>query len=788
MEQNKEEDFTGGITDFYLDPAPNKSAKLDNFLISKDRTTTQRCGSELYDVAYPRPVGVTTRIGKAFEFLATVFKVNAGHLWRYLAGTGWVELSGTVLPATDIAFNGATVANTFSVAQMNNHLVVTSDTLGCLPRKVYKDNGNVWRIFSAGLPRIVWPVQPISTDPNPTFAASTPAGKNFLYFFALYRTYTTSDGTVFEDIGPVTVVAATNMSDMTTGANSITIQPRNAAGSGAVGVAFPANSAAEFYDRTNWKMRIWRSKTSGTVGYYVGDMAPGDLNFVDSQHDNALGSVVYIDGDVLDWDPPPIAKYVVAANNAMWYAHVKELEGGVQVLRPFRVRQSIQFGPDKCPASFYTDVDRDITGIGAIGDYPIVFAERKFWRLEGVVDSQGNGFTRKVLVSDTVGCISSDSISQSQRGIAFAGHDGFYFTDGFNVRRVSDDLELTYGRLITDVVNLAGATTVTAATRKRRITGAYDRATDRYWFGVQTGTETLDNDQYVILDANFGLTANSPFTTASSGADLAPTASVFVDGVLLRGDTRGYLFAHRETLYSDREVSASLAAASWFTKAVPFDYMSAARSMGDSTVDKWAGILQAVFLNLTDLSVQPQTCDNDSADWQDLKELRFRSHFIWGQSELVWGEASDIWNYRSFIFFERRFPRGSLRFTYKQVRFKSPYTVILASGVGDDAAFVPGGATMTLTGLTNVFVADYVGYYVHYAQDGYTKAYRILSIAGNVATLDVSANVLVVGSYPWEIRGAPKGERVAMRNNVYTFERFFGNAQPGWRTVDKAGN
>lgn len=778
MAQNNENDFSGGITDYYLDPLPNKHAKMDNWLITGDNTATVRPGSRLYDTAHPR--AEAGRIGKVFEFGSKIFKIIKTKLFRYET-SGWVHLSG-IVPANNVAFPGAIANSTdqtnFSIVQQNNHFLMTSTAQVGMPRKAYLDNGGTWRIFTAGLPALTF------ANSYPTFTPAIAGVSDYIYFFCHTRTYQVSGGVTFKDFGPVVQYPVNTANNMNGVGATITIVPN-------VGNVWPhvADSANEFYDQVNNKISIYRTTTQGTVGYFVGEVAVGSVAaFVDDKSDSELGESLYINGDVLDWDQPPICKFLTQCQDIIWFANVIEVENGAPIKRPYRIRQGIQFGLDKAPVSFFVDVDGDITGMSSIGDFPIVFTERKCWRLEGFVDTQGNGFTRKILLSDTVGCIENDSIIQSQRGLAFAALDGFYFSDGYNVMLISESLALSYSKLLADVYNLVPALTVTKTLRRKRISGSYDRSNDCYYWSIHTDTEKVDNDSHLIFDASMGINANASFTSASSGADYMPSACVFVGDDMIRGDNRGYLLLQKEDYFDDVMIESRPAATDWINKAIPYDYISSARSMGDSTITKWAGVLQTTFVNLSDISIQPQTTDDDQKDWRLLKEMRFRGNYIWGQKNMVWGTASDIWNYRAFIFFERRFPHGSLRFTYKQIRFTPSYTVILASFDTDQAILDPIANTVTITGLISQFETDHVGYYLHFEYDNYLLAYEI--ITWNSATqvvIDPSPGGFAIGTYRWEIRGYRKGERPALRNHITLYEPF-GDSQHGFRRTDGGGN
>ncbi len=745
MAELRVDDFTGGITDFYLNGPLNASKTLDNFLINRNRKPEERPGSALFDDDYYQIPAGNQRIAKVVPFKSVLFQHSARNV--YYVNSGWQTLTG---PSGNPFFGAGTISNYSSFSEWNGHLYATIDAYST-PRKLYKDGSSVWRTRTAGLPKLA---------SGPTITPSHNDAKTYIYDF--HYQYNYSVGTISHvDRGATTSVEVANASDMSIGGhtNQITAIP------------VITNGSTENYDTTAIKVRIYRTESGGVVRQYVGEVTNGTTSFSDTVADTALGEAVYTDGGVVDNDSPPQAKYLVIANDIGWYADVKE--GSEE--KTFRVRQSLQYDIDACPESFFTDVDEDIKAIGAVGIYPLVFSERKIWRFEGYVDNQGRGFVRKRVVSDVVGAVGQDSLISTIRGIFFASLDGFYFTDGFNVQKLSENLNERYPGF------------VDTETKKKRICGTYDRVSGRCYWAVQADAAGSENDALYVLDPYWGLTTKSCFSTWSSGVDMKPTSLTFVDNDLVRADSRGYVFQHYAGSYNDMVVNTAAAPSTWQTKAVIYDYTSCAQAFGSELMRKMVVSILVVAKNETNLSLLVQSLNDDSNVARDLREIRFRNNVVWGD-DIIWGDPDITWNYQGVIQMKRMFPRNTLRCTYKQIRMTNAETVIARS---DDygTATADGAANTVLLddAVTENWPTDILGYWITFDFDDYTREYPISIRSNDTITVLDPGNTLQTGSHKWLIKGYRKNEKFGLE--AYTLDyQVFGESHPGFRSTEAGEN
>lgn len=746
----KIDDWSGGITDHYLNAPLNKSQRLNNFLINRNKKPVERFGSEIYDETYYQIPAGNSRIGKIYYFDSILWQNSARNL--YYISSGWQTLQGPT--GSNPVFGAGTTSSQIAIAEWNNHLYMTIDTYSS-PRKVYKDSGAVWRVRNAGLPALA---------STPTCTPNSAGAVAISYVYAFCHKYTYTVGTVTHvDRGPLTLATAIDAagSEITGGTPcSIT------------GIPVLANSTTECWDTAAIKIEVYRTILNGQQFLYSGEVTNGTTTYSDTVTDANLGISLYTEGDRVENDPPPQAKYVIVADGVAWYLNVKE--GSEE--HAYRARQALKDDPDAAPGDYFVDVEGDITAGGVIDIYPIVFTRTKAYRFEGYVDTQGNGFTRKRIISRTVGCISHNSVVPVLGGLYFAGVDGFYFTDGQQVIKVSNHLNESY--------KAATATVAMGA----RIHGALDPVDGRIYWTMTTDSTETDCDHIWVLDPYFGVSPEMCFTTWSADANMAPTSLAFIGSELIRADKRGYCFRHEEELYTDPVVDTTAAASAWITRSVIYDYISAGYSFGTEIQKKFIPKITIAARNETNLSLLIQSINDDSGVTKDLKEFRFSNNVVWGDEGTVWGDPSIIWNYSGTIIAERWMPKGSLRCIYKQIRMTNADTIIMNSDGYGTVTTSQSGDTALLDDATASWPEEIEGYSLYLAEDDYDTGFPIVSRTTDTLTLSDPTNLLPAdGSYAWVIRGNKKGERLSLDSFALNYE-LFGEATKGFVTGETGEN
>lgn len=107
----------------------------------------------------------------------------------------------------------------------------------------------------------------------------------------------------------------------------------------------------------------------------------------------------------------------------------------------------------------------------------------------------------------------------------------------------------------------------------------------------------------------------------------------------------------------------------------------------------------------------------------------------------------------------RRYPAGSLRCTYRQMRFTNSYTVIQNSDTYGNANVDSSFKTVTLMDVTTPWPDDSVDYYISFWSDGYENEYLITARTDTTLTFsDPFDTAVMTDEESWMIKGYKKGE------------------------------
>jgi len=716
------EDFKGGITDYYVGGRRDKYARADNFIIYRHDNLGKlytRPGSTFYSAAHPQIPAGSQRIGTLKYFEGTLFAQSARDFYYFT--TSWQTLAG---PTGNKLFPvGNTINNVVSLASWNKHLYVASDAFTKV-QKIFMTAG-VPQLRTAGLPRL-------PSDPVITPTANT--GKTYLYRFIKEYAYVSS-GLTFLDLGPVTEVLVISSDDPGTNPNNITAIP------------VLANGATDNYDTAspNLVTGVYRTVNNGVNFFKVGTVANGTTIFSDTVSDVDLvdGVSLYTEGGVVEYDAPPLCKVVHVNSHFGYYAHTQDADG----IHPNRFYQSVPDDPDSVPATFFSDIDDEIVGISSTQDVVMLLGAKFTYRIDGSYDELGRGSIAIMKVADTAGCVSSQSIVSTTDGIFWAGPDGFYWSNGFSVTRINRQWNNTYARLVS----------VTPATRRLRIQGKYDSLTHRIWWACWDGGGT-DNNVCYILDLNWGVSDDMPFTTASNGTYFAPSALEFIDNQLIRADRRGYVFQHSTLLYTDPRVDETKVPSAWIQATIFYDYLSCADNFGTDMVRKYVTRVSIAAQNETNLSLQTISNNDDKRQITNLAPVRFRGNIVWGDPDIYWGDPNLVWNRFGIISDFRRMPKANLRCLYKQIGFQPAFVAIVNSDLIGTAVVDPSASTATLTVAVYDWPSNSLDYVIAFELDGYMNTYVIVNRTVDILTFLDPKSTAPTGVQKWVIRGYPKGE------------------------------
>ena len=746
-------DFSGGQTDEYINGAPNRARTLRNFYVLPDRSILTRPGQRVEnpeDEALPNaPARVNQLINYAND--VKLFYISGNHLFIRDSLGAFEEVKS---PLDNSLFSLADDESEVSFAQWNNHLLLCSGEYD-KPQKVYRDDSGNFQLRTAGLPALAT---------KPEVESSGGAGSDaYIYAFTYSYEYKVNDQT-FLDESAVRQVQLIDVNDPPTHTVNITDIPELTGGN---------------YDTANVKVKIYRTISGGQQFYLIGEIANGVTTYNDSASDDDIqeGQLLYTEGGVLDNEEPPLAKYVHVVGEVAFYANLKD---GTEI-RPAVYRQSFPFDPDSTNGLFEDELEDNIKGISSHRDLPLIFCDRYVYRVEGRFDEVGQGELIHTRVHESAGCLSNNSIVQTEIGVFWCGEDGIYFTDGYQCYKVTDHLDQTY-RSITENMSFP-----------ERIKGTYDSQARRIYFTVQRQAfaeeENEENDSLFVLDVRWGLSREMSCYFWDGTSDFKPTSLAVYKNKLYRGDELGYVFLFEEGVLTDPRITQGVSATEWVSEPIIWDYTSVASNLGSELERKWITRILMSARNRTNVTMQLKAINDDGRVERDLTPIRWRRNFNWGNEEFVWADETCAWFYGGMIEQWRRMPARGMRASYIQVQFTNADAVIIGSDAfGTATVSQAGTTTVTLTDSQKEWLTDSVGYRISFDVDDYEGEYDVTGRTDTTLTISDPTSQIPEGTFRWMLKGIRKNEQLNLLSFTLSFSPMSSGTHPTFRAGDGGEN
>lgn len=568
---------------------------------------------------------------------------------------------------------------------------------------------------------------------------------------------------------PTTAIATENPSATLSGIPTLTNTPLTNYDTTVSVVPTTTTPGATGYNQ-NLNVELYRTTNGGTAFYSLDSIVNGTGSYSDTINENYprpgttalnLGKVMYTSGGVVANDPPPQAKFIHQIGNKMYYGAITD----TGQYFPQRIRQANASAPDSAPATFFDDLEDELVGLGSARSNLIGICKNSVYRISGSFTSTGQGFMTHEQISERMGGLSAKSIVTTEIGVFFAGTDGFYYTDGFQLIKISLELDKTYRAL------------TASDTQKARIYGCYDKLTRKVWWAMQSSPTSTDNDVFYVFYLDYGVKPSGTFTKAFAGGNSwQPSSHAFFKGRLVIGDSRGYLFKSDPNTKTDPYVTVSFDPTSLRSVGIPWDFKSCALDMGSSGSRKWISKIHTVGQNVGNVALQV-TSTNDagthpdgSQSAQELSPIQYQKNLMWGDPRVIWGDASVVWKYNGTMDVWRRFPSRSLRSNFKQIEYTPADVVVYKSD--DYPEFTAcnvntGTKRVTLTTPTGGFYwpLDIQDYYFSVETDNYS-AQVLIGQVDTAFTPDVLPYIDPGNTCPggtgvkWQIRGVKKNQRL----------------------------
>jgi len=360
-------------------------------------------------------------------------------------------------------------------------------------------------------------------------------------------------------------------------------------------------------------------------------------------------------------------------------------------------------------------------------------------------------------IDDRAGCAGPNSVVRTHKGVFWAGDVGFYWSDGFKVKKISDNINETYRDFVFN------------EERRKRIYGTYEPSNDRVVWAVCKEDGANEPDMTIVLDLKWeqqALAGRATFTTMSGGDNFKPSALAVNDNSIYRGDTRGFVFRHASNIFTDPKVEILKAVVDWDVAAIVYSYKSCFLDFGSKFMRKFVPRMLVSAANTTNLSLAIRSSNDNNRVVGDLKPIRYKNNITWGASLPLWGDDQSRWNYQGIIEEWRRFPAGGLRCQYKQIQFTNDLAEIVTSDLLGEVTTDNTLKTATLGG-TFQWISEIVDYFISFEVDGFVRNYLITAATSTTLTYDDSGGTAPAsGQHLFKIRGIPKGEVLELNGYV----------------------
>jgi hypothetical protein len=742
--------FSGGITDNQWSGEMNAGVQMDNFVITPDQKLISRAGSVVDDeVNSPIPLG-NARISRLVNYnrssdLFLFSNRNVYYRTNAALGGPWQALAG---PTGNAALDAGDANSFLSSAEWNRQVFVVSDAFAS-PVKFYADAQGTYQLRNVGLPALA----------NAPTVSTTATGGTHAYVYGFVQVYTYTVGpSTFEEVGPVTWVTITNSDAPSTTPNTIT--------------NIPVLGSGENYDTANVRIQIYRTINNGTNLYLAGEVVNGTTQFIDSVDDTTLQSnpALYTNDGTQDYNPAPKSKFIHITGNVGYYGYTSDEFGK----HPYRVHQSVPGNPGFCASQSWVEVQEEVTGIGSQSNIVLLLCKKQIYRLDGTLTAQGQGSLNPVKIHQTAGCVSHASIVEAENFCLWAGNDGFYASDGYQVIKISDHLNTRYQTMLRAIKDTG------------RIQGRFDEPNRRVIWSVQLNASSPDNDALFVLDLRYGVSPRSTFTTWS-GPSFKPSAIEVFNNALYRGDNNGFVFRHDDSVMSDPKVDVSKTPSNWSEETIIWNYTSLQLNFGSAFMRKFVSRILFQAGNLGNTTIAITAYNDQGKKTRELKPIRWRRNFTWGDESFTWGSSDCVWNAEGLIEQWRRFPAGGLRCSYLQLKFSNALGIVSTSGMDGQTTI---SKSLKTAVLPNLWPSQSVDYFLSFSNDGYQRQFQIQAINNSLDTvtlLDPLNKLPADGRYDWELTGYSKNEPLNLLGYVLHWDQVDQN-QVTYARGDDGGN
>jgi hypothetical protein len=269
------------------------------------------------------------------------------------------------------------------------------------------------------------------------------------------------------------------------------------------------------------------------------------------------------------------------------------------------------------------------------------------YRIENNFTETGQGFLSHVKISENIGALNAKSIVKTEIGLFYAATDGFYYTDGYQIIKVSIDLDKTYQKY-----------TQTPA-QKQRIYGSYDKHNRRVYWSIIDNTVGTEPTELFVYYLNYGVKPSGVFNEvyANNNSWIA-SSNIWWNGGFVICDSRGYIFKSDMTTQTDPIVNTGANPSTWGQTWIPYLYASCVFDYGSAYKKKYTPKIRFLGKNTGNAYIDISIVNDANALGYGQRYCTPIKYTPNADSTAPGDGRIDQW---------RRFPAGSLKSNMKQI-------------------------------------------------------------------------------------------------------------------------
>ena len=557
-------------------------------------------------------------------------------------------------------------------------------------------------------------------------------------------------------------------------------QDANISSSNPVSISINSNITDTEVDLSNTKIEIYRTLANGTTYYRVAELNLTASSHTDSTEDvNLVKHQAYYGNGMADIGRPPKAGLMKIIGGTGWYGDIVDGNDAYN----YRVIQSMSGIPTSVNMSWYDDFGSRVTGIGSVGSVPIIFTEKEIYRLDGQIAPDGTGSFRKRAISTTVGCVSHNSIAEINGKIYFAGNDGFYVTDGYQVVSISAtpeyDITELYSELTQDMLDVDENTHLPIYDIdhfRKRITVFVDSKEEIVKWCCTASKGTHNN---IILMYSI---RNKCFTTETCRS-ATYTAAIEYKGGFIRGDGVGNILTHNKDYFDGVVPDPNKTPSEWAYTRLPFELQSSVIEFGSSSKKKWINNVAITIETKGRTAFSLNSSNDGSSQGLEMSPIEFMGIISWRDKSVLWRQDNIMWRPAPLRTIKRRFPKRHLRCRGKQlglapvnvyVYFSSEYGQVNIEPIEEgkiDYFYVRiAGSYVTNPGDNYAkFPLDITGYSMEFSGDNYTTSHEVVERIDNYKVRVAGGSLSTNNPQDFKAYGKLKRQHFTIDSIVYNF-------------------